>query len=193
MDKEAEQKWNRIYAEAKLDESAVARVLQENIHLLPKTGYALDVACGMGANAVFLARQGLTVDAIDISDVAINSLQSFARANNLSINASKQDVVKTPIPKSRYDIVFVSHYLQRDLFPLLVSALKVGGLLIYQTFVQETTAHYSGPSNKDFRLAKNELLQLLAGFRLVVYREEGLIGNVSVGFRNEAMIIAQKI
>jgi 2-polyprenyl-3-methyl-5-hydroxy-6-metoxy-1,4-benzoquinol methylase len=66
------QKWDRIYRNWKAPFPGAAAVLAENEHLLPPGGgRALDLACGLGGNAVFLARRGFEVDAVDISEVGI--------------------------------------------------------------------------------------------------------------------------
>ena len=50
-----------------------------------------------------------------------------------------------------------------------------------------------GPTNPGFLLVKNELLELCRGMEILVYREEGLQGDVSKGWRNQAMIVAKQV
>ena len=90
-----------------------------------------------------------------------------------------------------YDIIVVSYFLNRALFPQIIDALKSGGLLYYQTWSKEKVDD-RGPSNPKFRLKKGELLSLCADLVLMVYREEGHSGNIAKGLRNEAMIVAMK-
>ena len=59
-------KWNLLYNQADVADYSAAKVLTENHYLLPSTGVALDLACGLGANALYLAQQGLAVTAWDI-------------------------------------------------------------------------------------------------------------------------------
>ena len=59
-------KWDRRYSDP-ANEARAAQVLSDNLHLLPTQGTALDLACGLGGNALLLARQGLTVEAWDLS------------------------------------------------------------------------------------------------------------------------------
>jgi len=75
--------------------------------------------------------------------------------------------------------------------PAIQDALRSGGLLFYQTF-SRLQVDESGPSNPDFRLADNELLTFFSQMRLLVYREEGYVGDSSQGFRNEVKMVAQK-
>ena len=56
-------KWNLLYNQADASDYSASKVLTENCFLLPSTGTALDLACGLGANALFLAQQGLAVTA----------------------------------------------------------------------------------------------------------------------------------
>ena len=86
----------------------------------------------------------------------------------------------------------MSHFLDRSLVPHLVNALKPNGLLIYQTFTREKLTS-AGPNNPDRLLSVNELLHLFAPLRVLVYREEGRVGNIEQGFRSEAYIVAQRV
>lgn len=193
MDLKAQEKWNRIYAESEVGEYSVTKVLNDHEYLLPKGGVALDLACGLGSDAVFLATNGLEVQAWDISDHIVKKINEFSAENNLSISAEARDITLNPPEENSYDVITVAHYLDRDIVPALIASLKPGGLIFYQTFLKEVTPQYSGPSNPDFRLGKNELLQLFADLSIVYYREDALIGDLQHGFRNEAMLVAQKL
>lgn len=184
------EKWDARYREAQ-EIGQATRVLRENLHLLPRSGRALDLACGLGAHALLLAAQGLETYAWDISEVAVRRLAEQARSMQLAVHVEVRDVVAQPPEPSSFDVIVVIHFLDRDLIPHLIEALRPGGLLFYQT---HTVARVddSGPSNPDYRLRDNELLALLASLRILVYREEGRVGDTQRGFRNEAMLIAQK-
>lgn len=182
-------KWNQRYTGADLAAQRPAQVLTEHSHLLPAQGLALDLACGLGANALLLARCGLTVDAWDISDVAIEKLHMLARRHHLPIAGKPCDVLNEPLPPHHYDVIVVSRFLERDLCPAIIAALRPNGLLFYQTWTLEKV-NPSGPGNPHYLLEPNELLQLFAPLRIVVYREEGTIGDVQRGVRNEALLIA---
>lgn len=186
-------KWDGIYRGLERDGiPEPARVLTENAHLLPPTGAALDLACGLGGNALFLARRGLETRAVDISAEAIARLDATAERLNLPLRAEVRDVVLHPPAADSLDVIVVSRFLDRSLVGPLLAALRAGGRLYYQTYTREK-ATPGGPSNPDFLLAPNELLTLFAGLRLAVYREEGLLGDVAQGFRNQALFVGQKI
>ena len=188
---EKQQRWNQRYKEKLAAEQQPAAVLTLNQMLLSGKGKALDLACGLGGNAIFLAQQGYQVTALDYSEVALDMLASFADQSKLSITTSLFDLESQNIEPDQFDIIVVSYYLQRDLFPELFRLLKQGGLLFYQTFAVEVDAG-SGPKNTDFRLKKGELLSLCKGHELLFYREDQgcCIGDGC--FNNDAMIVTRK-
>tara|TARA_R110001606_G_scaffold346892_3_gene495924 strand:- start:30777 stop:31346 length:570 start_codon:yes stop_codon:yes gene_type:complete len=183
-------KWDAIYS--KKDNAPTASlVLTQNQHLLPRNGIALDLACGRGGNAVLLAKAGLEVSAWDVSPVAIKQLQDFAYLNNLTINAQVQDVVALPPKPNSLDVLVVSFFLNRNLCKSLLGALRPGGVLFYQTYCQQKVEQ-KGPNNADFLLADNELLHLFSTMKVRVYREESLLGDHQQGWRNQALLVAEK-
>lgn len=191
----ARNKWNKIYAtqnllQRKLEESP-ALVLQQNAFLLPNTGSALDLACGIGSNAIFLAKSGLNTSAWDISAIAIESLQSYSQENNLGITAEARDVEQQPPAVNSYDVICVSYFLERSLAIDIINALKPNGLLFYQTFIEEKVTD-AGPSNPEYRLQENELLTLFSPLHILSYQEHGKVGDIKKGFRDAAMLVAQK-
>ena len=185
------EKWDAIYRSGGNQRQHPARVLMEYAHLLPAAGTALEPACGNGTNAVYLAQQGLETSAWDISREAINNLDDRARQMGLQINTRICDVISNPPPENTFDVIVVSYFLDRQLIPHLIRALKPRGLLFYQTFIRERVDD-TGPDNENYRLVGNELLQLCRDLHIVLYHEEGLIGNTRQGFRNEAMLIGQR-
>lgn len=186
------EKWDAIYSAGKHLRNEPVKVLQDYAHLLPTTGTALDVACGSGSNALFLARHGLKASAWDISEQAINLLNEKASQMHINIETRVCDIVKKPPDENSFDIIVVSYFLDRVLFPALVKALKNNGLLFYQTFSIERTNN-TGPSNDNYRLARNELLELCHDLKIILYHEEGLVGNTQKGLRNEVMLIGQRL
>ncbi len=168
-----------------------AGVLLENRHLLPTRGRALDLASGLGANALLLARWGLSVSAWDLSPVAIAALKTRAAAEGLALEAEVRDVLCHPPAPARFDVILVSHFLARDLAPAISAALLPGGLLFYQTFVRESVTD-QGPGNPAYRLNRNELLRLFSDLVVRFYREEGRVGDLDRGTRDVAQLVAQR-
>ncbi len=180
-------KWDECYQAANISTATAATILQHNTHLLPPAGQALDLACGRAGNAQLLSQYGFKVDAFDFSPNVINALKQQANHN---ISPKVWNSETDALPKDRYDVIVVSYFLQRDLFPSIINALKTGGLLFYQTWSQQINS--TGPKNPNFRLQQGELLSLCAGLRIVLYREEGKLGQLEQGHRNEAWLIAEK-
>jgi SAM-dependent methyltransferase len=182
-------KWDARYRDTA--ETPPARVLVENVHLLPTEGCALDLACGLGANALVLAAHGLETLAWDSSAVAIEGLLSLARARGVHVHASVRDVVQQPPEPRHFDVIVVSHFLDRSLTAQLIAALRPHGLLFYQTFTR-TRIGDSGPDNPAYLLEDGELLAMFVALEPLVYREEGRVGDTRRGFRGQAMLVARK-
>jgi len=184
-------KWDQHYSNATVP-GEPSYALREFSYLLPPSGKALDIACGLGADALFLAQHKLQVCAWDSSNVAIEKLQQFAQERNLAVSAQWRNVVAEPPAATQFDVIVVSHFLDRALCPAIADALQPGGLLFYQTFCVDKVNPSHGPTNPDFLLQKNELLQLFGSLHVVIYQEPGTLGVTSVGLRDRALLIAQK-
>lgn len=184
-------KWDRIYSERPVVSPSASTVLQQNKHLLPESGSALDLACGQGGNALLLAESGLTVQAWDLSSVAITQLNEIAKQKVLAVEGKVVDVSQHRFELNQFDVISVSNFLERGLCSAISAALKPGGVLFYQTYCQQKVDDI-GPSNPDYLLADNELLSLFSGLKIRVYREEALLGQHDQGWRNQAMLVAQK-
>lgn len=184
-------KWDRIYTGGTEKTAEPCEVLAAHSHLLPAEGDALDLACGRGGNALYLASRGYATWAWDVSAVAIRALSEQAGRNGLRLNAVQRDVTADPPAQESFDIIVVSRFLDRTLAPAICAALRRGGLLFYQTFIREKVAD-TGPNNPAYRLEPNELLRLFRPLHIIYYREEGNMGDTRRGFRNEAMLVAQR-
>jgi SAM-dependent methyltransferase len=184
-------KWDGIHAQAPAGAPPAAHVLLANAHLLPSSGKALDLACGLGGNALFLARRGLAVTAWDISPIAIARLKAQAQHLRLNLDAQARDVELEPLPQGAFDVIAVSRFLSRALAAPLLGSLKPGGLLFYQTYTRDKLSP-AGPSNPDYLLAENELLRLFSGLRILYYREDSRCGDLALGMRDEAGMVGVK-
>ena len=190
MSATVKEKWDRNYQDSH-DKTVPSSLLIEHAFLLPKVGSALDLACGLGANACFLAERGLATAAWDISTVAINKLQQSAQTKVLSIKSEIRDITSHSFIENSFNVIIISRFLDRSLSDAIMSALKPGGLLFYQTFNRQKV-DANGPNNPEYLLADQELLAMFAPLKLIYYQENGRIGVLSAGFRNETQFIAQK-
>ncbi|MES0363924.1 MAG: methyltransferase domain-containing protein [Desulfobacteria bacterium] len=163
-----------------------AQFLVENVNLLPK-GQVLDVAMGSGANAVYLARMGFEVEGVDISAEAVNTALELARKSGVNLKARLADLESNyRIRESSYDVIICFKYLQRSLIQQLKDGLRIGGMVVYETFIVDQ-ARFGKPKNPDHLLKHNELLDLFRDFRCLRYRE-GIFKNRKA----IASIIAEK-
>lgn len=184
------EKWDSRYRSAEgLPERAL--ILREYDHLLPAPGRALDLACGLGASALWLAERGFRVSAWDLSPVAIGRLAALPNEGGPVVDASVRDVIAEPPLPRTFDLILVAHFLDRGLAPAIAAALRPGGVLFYQTFSREAVSD-CGPSDPAYRLAPNELLRLFPDLIVRAYRDDGRLGDTSRGIRDLVLLVAQR-
>ena len=121
-------KWDARYAAHEYIFGTEARALVREAPLLA-AGRALDVACGEGQNAVFLAQRGLSVEALDISPAGIAKARALAELRGVSVDFRAVDL-ESFAPQGPYHVIVCTHYLDRALFPKLEAALAPGGVFI---------------------------------------------------------------
>ena len=149
-------------------------------------GRALDIATGKGRNALFLAEQGFTVDAIDISEVGLQQAQRQAEKQGLTLNLVQADLASFEFPDSAYDLILNINFLLRSLVPKIKNALRPGGYIIFDTYLidQQDLGH---PRNPAYLLNHNELLDLFRGFRILCYQEGKFFVDGKESFRAELL------
>jgi len=125
----------------------------EHAAFIGKGGRVLDLACGSGRHAIWLAGQGYMVDAVDRDPEAIAGLQGIA---NINAGIADLETGNWPATDQRYDGIIVSRYLFRPLLEVLSQMLNPGGVLIYETFMVGNE-RYGRPSNPDYLLRPDEL------------------------------------
>jgi 2-polyprenyl-3-methyl-5-hydroxy-6-metoxy-1,4-benzoquinol methylase len=153
-------------------------------------GKALDVACGKGRNSLYLAARGFDVVAIDISAVAIDVGRSRAASEQRQIEWRQADLEEVQLEHDAYELIVNFNYLQRSLVPQLKHAVKIGGCIIFETYLidQKDIGH---PKNPDYLLGHNELLDYFRDFRVLYYREGKFFDDHSPSFR--AGVLAQRV
>lgn len=152
--------WNRRYAAGeKLDEAHALLVERFAAGLPP--GDALDLACGPGRNALYLAELGWRVTAVDGSAIAIEHQRERARAKRLAIDIHCADLERGEfaIAAESYDLVLDILYLQRDLIPAIQRGLRPGGLIIATVLVAK--------SGTPTRATPGELRALFTGWNVL--------------------------
>lgn len=132
----------------------------------------LDLACGAGRHARFLAARGCSVLAVDRDAAAIAALATVA---GVFTRVADLEGAAWPFATSSFDAVVVANYLHRPLFGPIFDALRPGGVLVYETFMVGNE-RFGRPSNSHFLLQPGELLVAVQGRLEVVAFEQGEVG-----------------
>ena len=151
-------------------------------HLFQPGATALDLACGSGRHTRWLAARGLVVTALDrdadavaplrpLADVVVADIESGVPGQSSDSGESSA----WPLGDRQFDLVLVTNYLWRPLWPLVLGAVRPGGLLVYETFAEgnETVGR---PARPAFLLRPGELLQVCRGWRVLGYEDGFLEG-----------------
>ncbi len=185
------EKWNARFREG----SAYAReqpaaFLTALADRLPTTGRALDVAGGAGRNAVWLARRGLAVTLVDISDEALTLARDHAARVDVPLELCAADLEVAPLPAGPFDLILSFNFLRRELFAAFPEHLAPGGLLVYLQPTETNLQRHPRPP-APFLLRDGELPGLLQGLEVVTY-QEGWFEAGGEEARHEARLVARK-
>lgn len=144
-------------------EAAPTRLVIETAKALAP-GKALDLACGTGRNALWLAKQGWTLMAVDGAPAAIEILQHRAAVEGVTVEARVADLEKGEysIEQSAWDLILMSYYLQRDLFEPAKRGVVPGGIVLA---IVHTTEPGEEPAYK--RLRPGELQRYFDGWEIL--------------------------
>lgn len=150
--------------------SFVLQWMSALVPTLPEPRRALDIAVGRGRHAVPLARAGLRVFGVDARYERVRDAVEEAARQGLVVRGWCADLTTYPLPRSSFELVLVTRYLQRDLFGAIREAVVPGGVVIYETF---TIGRLPGPSPKSpyHLLDHGELPSYFATFEVIFYEE----------------------
>jgi tellurite methyltransferase len=132
---------------------------------------ALDVAMGRGSHAIPIARAGFHTFGVDIRFDAVAEAMAVARGEHIALAAWCADLEAYPLPEARFDLIVVTRYLQRSLFPALCEALAPDGVILYETFTTAQRAHGVGPTSPDHLLEPGELRARLSSLDVLFYED----------------------
>lgn len=141
----------------------------KHLPLIRNGGRVLDLACGSGRHALWMAEQGFRVDAVDRDVKAVAGMAEIANIDVFVLDIETEAGFQ---PDRHYDGIVVSRYLFRPLLPFLAEILLPGGVLIYETFMAGNE-RYGKPSNPDFLLNPGELLTVFSPVLSVYAFEQG--------------------
>ena len=145
--------------------------LVDNFHSLPK-GIALDIAMGNGRNAIYLATRGFDVDGVDVDPDVVAQARAGARRLHAPIRAIIGNVEDGThiIPMETYDVIVVFNFLHRPLFRDIKDGLKPGGVVVYQTYLEEQ-ARFGRPTNPAHLLKPGALGEVFSDFEVLRSKE----------------------
>jgi len=173
---DAAETWNRRFAGAG-DDHLFGRTpnawLQKHA-AWPAGARVLCVADGEGRNSVWLAQQGLQVDAFDIAEVGVQKARALAADAGVAVNYSVADVDGWPWPEAHYDgvaaifVQFADPALRGRLFARLQQCLKPGGLLLLQGYTpRQLEFRTGGPGQIEHLYTEALLREAFAAMEIV--------------------------
>ena len=201
MSNEDRTKWDAKYAagayESKQYPAAyLAKNLPNIIDTLstenaPRPWRALDLACGAGRNAYFLAAHDFAVDAVDISTVGLTRAQQLAPVTASTVNWLPQDLEHASSENfGQYRLIIMMRYVNLALLRAMVNNLEPGGFILCEEHML-SEADVVGPKNPSFRVAPGELKETLTGLTTIHYNE-AIIVDPNGDRSAVAQIIARK-
>ncbi len=163
--------------------TSAAPLLVENLSLFaslieerPQQCGVLDLACGNGRNGLLLASQGWRVCFADRDQQKLAGIAdeaAFCESGSELWQVDLEDPASEPLTGRQYDAIMVFNYLHRPLMPALKTALRPGGLLMYETFT-EAQREFGRPRNPDFLLKAGELRSYFEGWQRILDEESVL-------------------
>ncbi len=128
-------------------------------------GRALDLACGTGRNALWLAQRGWSVTAIDGSRAAIEILNQHAAGLRIATRVADLEDSSFTLEPASYDLIAIFYYLQRNLFEPAKRALIPGGVILAIALLAEPV------KDNSFRVEPGELPRYFEGWKILHHRE----------------------
>lgn len=179
-------RWNEQWARVPAGHGGTSGLVALVAPWLPATGQGLDVAGGGSDDAIELARRGLRMTVVDVSDVGLARARDRAAAAGVTVATVEADLERAPLPAGPWHLITVANYLQRDLFAAMAAALVPGGVLAAIICTTANLERHQRPSRR-FLLEPGELPTLVPSLT-VVHHSEGWRD----GGRHEAHLVARR-
>lgn len=142
-------------------------LLLNSVNKRPKV---LDIGCGGGRDAIYLAKQKMDVIAIDHEAKVLKRAKSLAQLSGANLKFKCCDIKKAGcLPDEKFDVITVVRFLNRELYSYIKQALKPGGVILFETF-SSGVEKIGTPKNPNFILNENELREVFADFTVIVDR-----------------------
>lgn len=181
--------WDERYARGKYSAGAPHKLLISLVENLTP-GRALDLACGAGRHAVFLAENGFQVTAVDNSAVGISIAKERAaeKAVEIDFRLADLEACEFTIEANAFDLICDFYYLQRELFDAMKKGVKTGGIIVAAIHIYGT-----GEPKGRFLLREGELKKYFEGFEILHYHETPLADtDAGEHHRRTAEIVCRK-
>lgn len=176
------------------------RFLEENFSSIPK-GKVLSLAEGEGRNAVFLAKQGYSVTAVDGSSVGLKKAEKLAAENNVRIECIQADLAEFDLGQNKWEGI-VSIYcplpsvVRKEIYKKVILALKQNGVFFLEAYTPDQIGKGTGGgSDADTMQSKQSLSAELAGLEfkhLIELEREVVEGIYHTGLGSVVQMIAMK-
>ncbi len=162
----------RLWRPARFLEEVLPDVLAALPSPATRAPTALDVACGAGRDAVFLAARGFEVEARDHAPEALERARALARREGVAVRTVECDLERDdlPPPGRTFDLVVCFRFLHRPLFAWMEAAVAPGGWLVYETY-RAGQERFGRPKRAHFMLQPGELARAFPGLRTVRHEE----------------------
>lgn len=140
-------------------------------------GPVLDIACGSGRDAVFMAMHGANVTGIDLLPDALEQAGRLAARHGVALRLLQGDIENDPdCWEGRWSTINIQRFLHRGAFPLVRNRLRAGGILLCETFLEQQALAKRKPRKPTHLLKTGELYAASAGLSVLTYHE-GLNSN----------------
>ena len=126
---------------------------------------------GRGRHTLLLAQNGFETFGVDVKLDAVRDAVRAAALEDLTVHGWCADLTMFPLPRAAFDLLVVTRYLQRDLFPSIRGAVRAGGYVIYETFTVLQRALGAGPTSPDHLLEPGELRARFDGWTILFSEE----------------------
>ena len=144
--------------------------LEENVNHIPK-GKVLSLAEGEGRNAIFLARQGYAVTAVDASLVGLNKAGKLAEENGVVVEFIHADLADYDLGENKWDGIVsifcpIPSSLRKQLYKKVEAGLKRNGVFLLEAYTPDQLKHGTGGGNSVDVMQSEESLGIeLAGLK----------------------------
>lgn len=165
--------WDSKYSDTKyVFGKKPAKFLSLNYDYIPPESKVLDMGMGEGRNAVFMARKGYKVTGIDISSVAVKKAKMLADEYGVRINTIVASMNKYKVADGSFDAIICFYYVDRKLHERMLSWLRPGGILIYESHTDlQRTVKGNERYDEEYLLRSSELLSMFKGMKILKYEE----------------------